>query len=639
MSLAKQIWLAIALIMTVAFGTSLMINVYSARHYLEQQLQLKNLDNATSLALSLSQIEKDPVTIELLVATQFDLGHYRFIRITAPDGQTLVDKTHGPDLEGTPIWFARLFPIRTSPGVAQIQDGWKQYGTLMLASHDQYAYKSLWDGTLQLLRWFVTGFLIAGLLGTVLVRWLTRPLHDMVEQAQALAERRFQTVDEPRTPELNAVTRAMNDMVGRIKAMFAEEAQRLEALRYRVNHDAVTGLSVREHFLAQLRELLQGEEQEASGHLIMIRLSDLSLLNDRLGHGGTDRLLRSLGDLLLQSKPLIAGRLKGAEFAMACSAHDSAAAAARTLHDKLLRDWLPQWQAECPDLFHLAALRYERQQSLSDLLTRADQALAQAQTKGANNWHAPASHQTKLVMPAEQWRARLVEALDRNDCLSLAFFPVTGCMAGDLLHREAGLRLLTEGVSQPLSSGSFMPMAAQLHLSAPLDLMTVQLALAELKRAAIPIAINLSAESLGDFSFHHRLEAMLRQDLSLGRRLLFEVSEYGVATQQEAFGALALRLKALGCQVGIDLFSQRFTSSDHLSSLGLDYIKVDPAYVRGIGSNAGNQEFLAGLCSMAHTMGMSVIASGVEEASELELLQRLGFDGGTGPGVAGPEPC
>ena len=201
MTLVKQIWLAIALIMTLAFGTSLAVNLYSARHYLEQQLQVKNLDNATSLALSLSQVAKDQTSVELLVAAQFDLGHYRFIRITAPNGQTLLEKSHDGEPEGVPQWFVRLFPIRTEPGQAQIQDGWKLFGTLVLASHDQYAYQSLWDGTLELLRWFVLGCLLAGTLGTLLVRWLTRPLLDMVAQAGALAERRYQTVAEPRTPE------------------------------------------------------------------------------------------------------------------------------------------------------------------------------------------------------------------------------------------------------------------------------------------------------------------------------------------------------------------------------------------------------------------------------------------------------
>ena len=647
MTLVKQIWLAIALIMAIAFGTSLAVNLYSARNYLEQQLQVKNLDNATSLALSLSQMDKDPTTVELLLAAQFDLGHYRFIRITSPSGQKLIEKTYSGDFDGVPQWFTRLFPIRTEPGQAQIQDGWKQYGTLALASHDQYAYKSLWDGMLELLRWFVLGSLIAGIIGTMLVRWLTRPLLDMVAQAQALAERRFQTVTEPRTPELRAVTRAMNDMVGRIKAMFTEEAQRLEVLRDRVNHDAVTGLSNRDHFLSQLREVLGGEQHGATGSLVVLRLADLNALNDKLGHQRADQLLKSLGELLQadDQEGRRAGRLKGGEFAVICPAQDSAAAAAQALHARLMHDWLPQWQSDWPDLFHLAAVHYERHQSLSDLLTRADQALAQAQAKGPNNWHAAETSGTRIAIPAEQWRSLLNEATAQAGRLSLAFFPVLSCREGRLLHREEALRLQADVASAPLSAGDFMPMAAKLNLTAPIDLSVVKLAIKELGERSSnrlldsrgewmgDLAINLSAETIADFGFRNQLTELLQGYPALCIRLLFEVQEYGVSRHFEAFQSLSHRLKSLGCRIGIEYFGKSFVESDKLASLGLDYIKVDPGYVRGIGSNAGNQEFLTGLCTMAHALGIEVIALGVEHEDDLALLGRLGFDGATGPGI------
>ena len=90
MSLIKQLWIAIALVMTVAFGGSLVVSVLSARHYLEQQLQVKNIDNATALALSLTQMEKDPVTMELQVAAQFDAGNsFKVLRVFAVTSSAL----------------------------------------------------------------------------------------------------------------------------------------------------------------------------------------------------------------------------------------------------------------------------------------------------------------------------------------------------------------------------------------------------------------------------------------------------------------------------------------------------------------------------------------------------------------------
>lgn len=638
MSLVKQLWLAIALVMLSAFGISLVVNVYSSRQYLEQQLQIKNIDNATSLALSLSQMTKDLPTLELMLSSQFDIGHYRFIRIVSPSGQPLIEKHYEGKPVDVPQWFIDLIPLRVQSGQALIQDGWKQYGTLTLASHDQYAYKSLWDGTRKLVLWFLLGGLLTGLLGTLLLRFITRPLLDVVAQAQALAERRFQTVKEPSTPELRAVTRAMNHMVGLLKTMFAEEAQRLETLRDRVNHDAVTGLANRDYFLSQLGEILSGEQHGSSGSLVIVRLEDLNRLNDKLGHQGANRLLRSLGAMLQDGRQDYAGRLKGGEFAVVYQSQDSAALAAQTLHARLLRDWLPQWQAECPDLFHLAAVRYQRQQNLGELLAQADQALAQAQAKGQNNWHAPEEGSNKLTIPAEQWRSLLTEAI-RVGRLSLALFPVVKGAPGRLRHREGSLRLQTDMSRPQLTGGDFLPMAAKLNLTGPIDLEVVRLALNSLRESTGDLAVNLSAESITDFSFRKQLSELLQAQPVLRGRLLFEVPEYGVARHFEAFQDLTLRLKSLGCRIGIKYFGQNFLESGKLASLGLDYVKVDPGYVRGIGSHSGNQEFLTGLCTMAHTLGMFVLAAGVEQADDLPVLEKLGFDGMTGPGVRPMDPA
>lgn len=636
MSLIKQLWIAIILVMTIAFGGSMIVSVLSARHYLEQQLQVKNIDNATALALSLTQLPKDEVTVELQVAAQFDAGHYRFIRIVSPKGQTLVERVATSKEQWAPGWFIKLFPIHTTPGQALIQDGWIQYGTLTLASQDVYAYKSLWDGTVELLLWFVLGAAVTGVIGTLAMRIITQPLGEVVGQAQAIAERRFLTITEPRTPELKSVARAMNDMVGRLKAMFSEEAARLEALRKKVNRDAVTGLSSREYFMSHLREALQGDQFGSAGSLVMVRLLDLNELNARLGHQQADALLKDVGTELYKSGDdhvgQRAGRIKGAEFAVVCPTFASAAGAAQDIHARLMHNVLPKWQDKVPDMFHLSAVRYQHDQNIGQLLARADEMLAQAANKGANTWHADEGGSSKPAVPAEQWRTLLTEAVTGGR-LALSFFPVMSGDGNNPLHQEGVIRLKVDAEGTLLSAGDFMPMAAQLNLTAPIDLSVVKLAIEHLRTTAGDVAVNLSAETIGDFQFRNELTQLLKAYPDVCKRLLFEVPEYGVFRQFEAFRDLTRNLKQLGCRVGVEYFGQRFAESDKLADLGLDYIKVHPSYIRGIAGNEGNQEFLKGLCKMAHAFGITVVAQGVENPSDLPLLAELGFDGVTGPGV------
>ena len=636
MSLVKQLWLAIALVMTMAFGCSLIVSVLSARQYLQAQLKVKNVDNATTLGLSLSQMAKDPVTVELLIAAQFDVGHYRFIRVRSPSNEIIVERVFTGAIEGAPVWFTKLIPINAPEGQALIQDGWKQFGTISLASHDQYAYNSLWEGTKDLLWWFLGGSLLTGLAGTFAIRVITRPLGDVVSQAEAIAERRFLSIPEPRTPELKSVARAMNDMVGRLKTMFSEEAARLDALRLKVNRDAVTGLSSREYFLSHLREALQGEQFGSSGSLVMVRLPDLNELNSKLGRQKADALLKDVGTQLYESGNgrvgQRAGRVKGAEFAVVCPTMETSAAAAKDIHDRLTQNVLPKWSAEVPDLFHIAAVRYRREQNMGDLLSSSDEALAQAANKGPNSWHAIEDAGAKVAVPAEQWRTLLTEAVAGGK-LALNFYPVMSGDGSNALHREGVIRLKVDPAGTLLSAGDFMPMAAQLNLTAPIDLGVVKLAIEHLRTSSGDIAVNLSAETIADFHFRNELTVLLKAYPEVCKRLLFEVPEYGVFRQFDAFRDLARNLKQLGCRVGVEYFGQRFAESGKLADLGLDYIKVHPSYVSGIADNPGNQEFLRGLCKMAHSLGITVVALGVEKKEDLPLLASLGFDGATGPGI------
>lgn len=636
MSLLKQLWIAILLVMTLAFGGSLVVSVLSARHYLEQQLQVKNMDNATALALSLSQLAKDPVTVELLVSAQFDVGHYRFIRITSPTGETLVERVFAGEVKGVPSWFIAMIPLKALPGQALIQDGWKQYGTLSLASQEQYAYKSLWEGTLELLLWFVVGGLATGLVGTLLMRFITRPLSQVVGQAQAIAERRFLSIAEPTTPELRSVVRAMNSMVERLKAMFSEEAARLEALRQKVNLDALTGLAGREHFMSQLRELITGESFGAAGSLVMVRLTDLNTLNAQLGHQRANDLLKHLGRVLQDScKEGLgqqAGRLKGGEFAVVYPTTATPESAAKELFQHLNQHWLPDWVADVPDLFQLGAVPYQRNQGIGDLLSRADEALARAAAQGANSWYASGVDSTRTTRPAEQWRQLLADAVTGGK-LQLAFYRVVSCHNQAAIHQEGVIRLQVDSAGTLLPAGDFMPMASHLNLTAPIDLEVVKLAMEYLRTTPGDMAVNLSAETIVDFNFRHELALLLQANPDVCKRLWLEVPEYGVFKQFDAFRDLVRAIKPLGCRMGIEYFGQHFSEGGKLADLGLDYVKVHPSYVHSIASNQGNQEFLKGLCSVARNFGIVVIALGVESKDDLPLLASLGFDGVTGPGV------
>ena len=250
MSMYRQLWLAIIVSMLLALTGSLFASMLSARSYLESQLSTKNSDNAAALALSLSQSEPDAVSVELTVSALFDSGHYELIRVVDPVGQVIVERSAPLGEVDVPDWFVSQLPIRATPGQAQISDGWKQFGTITLISNNRFAYGALWNNILQMAMALTVACVIGGYLGSLILRRLKKPLQAVIDQATAITERRFITIEEPRVPELRQLAAAMNVTVDRLKSMFAEETARLESVRREANFDALTGLANRNYFMA-----------------------------------------------------------------------------------------------------------------------------------------------------------------------------------------------------------------------------------------------------------------------------------------------------------------------------------------------------------------------------------------------------
>ena len=102
----------------------------------------------------------------------------------------------------------------------------------------------------------------------------------------------------------------------------------------------------------------------------------------------------------------------------------------------------------------------------------------------------------------------------------------------------------------------------------------------------------------------------------------------------DAFKDICFALKGLGCHVGVEQFGQRLSEIKKITELGLDYVKIDASLVNGIEESIGNQEFLRRFCEVVHTVGVSVIAVGVQSEAEWEVLKLLGIDAATGPAIA-----
>lgn len=637
MSLVRQLWLAVIAITLISFTGSFFVSLFSVRNHLEQQLDRKNIDTANSLALSLSQLAKDPATIELQVTSVFDSGHYALVTLISPDGKPMVEKKRDHTDVLIPQWFTSFFPIRTQAGRAQVSDGWSQYGIIQVTSHTRFAHQTLWEQAGTMCLWFMVASILAGLAGMLILRGISQPLTAMVRQAEAINERRFLTISEPAISELRSVARATNDMVRRLHNRFIEEAIRLEKLHQQVNHDAVTNLANRNYFMSRVGTMLDDESAVASGTLLIIRLHDLGEINQKLGHTSTNKLLHQVGQLLEnisnESPGRLTARLNGADFILILPDTDGTT---QQLADQLSGELIALGQhidSRILDFFHIGIIRYQRGDNIGTLLASADTALATAEGAGANAWHAITAHPGQLVMAtnAEDWRHIFADASSENR-LKLLLYPVFDTQ-GLPLHQEGVIRLQTSQQGEWLAAGHFMAMAARFDMTGLLDLNVVRHAITLLESGTDQIAINFSIKTVTNWGFRNDITELLRKRPGLCQRLWVEVPEYGVFHEFEAFRDFSYSFKELGCHIGIEHFGHYFSEIQKFTSLGLDYIKIDASFVHGIDDHTSNQAFLQGLCNLAHSIGIMVIATGVQNPAERNMLVGLGFDGVTGPGV------
>lgn len=631
MSLYKQLWLAVIVLMVIAFSGSFLLTTHSAKNYLSEQLQLKNLDNANSLAISLSQ-ESDPIMQDLLISAQFDNGHYEFIRLTGTEGEELVNKLGSDEVNTVPEWFMMLFPIGAEPGVAQVSNGWQQIGTLTLKSHSRFAYGQMWKSTQLMLVYFLIGALISGFIGNRLLKAILKPLNDVVDQSKAIGERRFITIDEPKTLEYRLLVQSMNNLSGRVKHLLETEGGSLHELRKEAETDNITGLLNREAFMQQLSTLLNQDPENTEGSLVLLRLQHLAELNRSEGRDVIDSLLQNIGDSLKdladQCDGSLTGRLNGSDFVLLLPGCEQTERTAQRIHEDIQRI-ATQMQLENPLLIPAAASLYTPEDTVPLLMTRIDAALASAEKEQRSCLKMADIHGTvPETCTMECWHKLVASTIEKQSC-ELTTTPVAD-VSKQTLYMRALPQIYSEA-GEKVSYQELHPWLSRLKLSPQLDLQVLKQALVSLTDTPQPLAVSFSAQLLNDEDSQQALLKILEATPEKATQLRIGFPEYGAYQHLNALHTLCAKLQTLGCSVGIEQVGPDIASIGNLSGLGVDYVMVDEMSIHDINDNNARQIFLRGLCSIAHSIGLSVIADGIRTEDEFRTAIKLGIDACTGP--------
>lgn len=635
MSLYKQLWIAVAALMLTVFSITFVINGVASSRYLEQQLTLKNTDDATALALSLSQQELDTVAVEIQLAAKVDQGSYEFAELRDPAGALLYSATNPVDTGSAPGWLKRVFPIDAEVGRAAVTNGWNQIGTVYLKSHDGFAYDELWASGKRTLIALVIAVVVAGAAGTLVLRMILRPLGQVVEQAEAIGERRFMTLPEPFTTEFAVVTRSMNELARRVKEMLSRESQRLERQREAAEIDRLTGLMLREPFMRRLRARLESEGSDAVGSVAILRINQLAQLNQLYGRNTLDTVLKEVGGdlkrLTLGESDWAVGRLNGSDFCMLAPGEMSPRQLGESMQ-RAVMDVLRRHSLERKTSLPTACVEYAAGDTVAQVMTSLDGGLLSADHQEGSPVTLASRGSTAVVPVREQaefWRRELSKALTENRLL-LEAYPVYDGQR-QLIHNEAMLRVRVQ--SEIRSAGEFMPWVHRLDMSGEVDRAVVRLALEMARKSGEPVHANLSSVALTDQSFAIWVEELLVKNSQVAPLIGMEVNETAAYSHPTGFHRLSQRVHEADAKLGVEHMGYRISDIGLLGELGVDYMKIDSLFIRDIDTNEGNRALVLTYARIAQSLGVPCIAEGVRTPAERKAAFDCGATGVTGPGI------
>jgi diguanylate cyclase (GGDEF)-like protein len=642
MSLFKQLFIAICVLMLVNFSGSFLVSVESSREQQVNQLRAHAQDAATALGLSLSPHIKDVAMVELMVSSIFDSGYFESIRVVDPaTGELLVERSGVPVESDAPQWFAQLVDLAPARGDAIVSDGWRQAAQVQVVSHPLFAVGKLWQSALGNLLWLTLSGLFCVLLGVLLLKRQLRPLDYMVEQSNAIARREFLSLaDLPKTPEFRRVVNAMNQMVGKLKALFAEEAARSELLRAEAYQDSLTGLANRRYFDLQLHARLSVDEHACHGFLLLLRVNDLAGLNQRLGGQATDQLLKAIAEQLQQigNGRYLLARNRGGEFAiLAAGLERGEAEALAEQLDRALLSLQRTGASDCLPVAHIGLTAFAPGDDAQDLYRALDAALALAASRAQANWaFSGQTEQRQAVDERQNWYRLLDQALDQGR-LQLFFQAVVAANEpGRVLHHKVLARLRDEQGGL-IAAGRFLPWLERFGWSARLDLAMLGQVLQQMRGHDQAVALSLSGATVSDPQALARLYGLLQQHADLAPRLTLELDEDQLPGQQ-ALETLTQGLRALGFGLGLQHFGGRFSMIGNLAKLGLAYLKVDGGYIRAIDQENDKRLFIEALQRAANSIDLPLIAERVETEGEWQVLRAMDIEGVQGRLFGEPAP-
>ena len=426
--------------------------------------------------------------------------------------------------------------------------------------------------------------------------------------------------------------RFVSDLAGRVSLAIAA-AWRDEELYQQAHFDPLTGLPNRLLFGDRLqRELARSKREGKKAAVLFVDLDHFKSINDAQGHPAGDQLLREAAARIRSAVREIdtVSRHGGDEFVVLLAEVGDQRDALRA-GTSIVETLSKPFRIEGQDSFLSAsigiAVHPEDGESVDELLNNADTAMFRAKKAG----------RAQVMFYEERMNTETLEriAIDRDLRLALAmgelelyFQPMVFLDSNRIVAAEALLRWRhpRRGL---MSAGEFIEIAEESGLINMIGKWVIETACVELGRwrglGIEKVSVNISARQLRDPTFVEHIRRLV-VDAGLTSVIELEITETAMMDRPELARTSLNELAACGFSIALDDFGTGFSSLAYLKQLPVRAVKIDRSFIHDIERSAESLTFVESIIAMAHAMGKVVVAEGVENAAQAELLQRFGCD-------------
>ncbi|WP_122564362.1 putative bifunctional diguanylate cyclase/phosphodiesterase [Pseudomonas viridiflava] len=409
-----------------------------------------------------------------------------------------------------------------------------------------------------------------------------------------------------------------------------------ERMRYLAHFDELTGLANRSLFNERLRE---ARERVRSGGrslaLLHINLDRFKLLNESLGHEIADQLLRHVARRLSSAMPEAdtIARLSGDEFAVLFDGYSNLSSLARVTNRLLGKLRVPLSVAGHELVISASvgiSLLSDSAREVPALVSQANMAMQHAKHLGGNNFQFFTQSLQASTLERLQLEIQLRRAVDEQQ-LQVFYQPKLCLRTGRLDSAEALVRWHhpQRGMVAP---GEFIGLAEETGLISAIGEFVLRKACwqaCEWQRqgmAPIRVSVNLSVHQLRQGKLVSLVRQVLEETGLSPQWLELELTESQLLDSVEHIIATFQQLRDLGVKLAIDDFGTGYSSLSYLRRFPVDYVKIDRAFISGLGDGTEDAAIIQAIISMAHSLGLKVVAEGVENQSQLEFLRSHGCD-------------